>query len=179
MGECAAKSIVRHTDQTVPVRGELRLFRMGFIAIKHLRDRLALIGCERCDIDERLDSLIAYPCNDSASVRVTGENNRAIGAFEDVSQRRNVVGKRGQRNRSANNPETLAFERENHVPPAGAIGPRSMNENDSGVLGGSFHHDAVLSLWSRAIPFALRNSPIAEEISTTCVSSAKCPVSRS
>src|SRR5262249_9290562 len=151
---------------------------MGFFAIKHLCHSLAFIRRERCNIHQRLDSLVAYPCSDSPSVRVTGENNPAIGAFEDVSQRRNVIGKRSQWNRSANDSEPLAFERENDVPPAGAIRPRSMNEYDSGVLGESFHCDALIPLPSCAIPFVSRNSLIAEEISTTCVSSAKCPVLR-
>src|SRR5215469_5789362 len=170
MGDCAAKSVVGHPDEVMFVRCQLRRFWMGLVAIKHLRDRLALIGCQRCDIYERPDSLIPYPCNDSTSVRVTNENNRAIGAFEDVSQRRNVIGKRCQRNRSTNHPETLVFDRENHVPPAGAIRPRSVNENDSGIVRETTHRDAALSLPSPAIPFAWRNSLIADEISTTCVS---------
>src|SRR5215471_10152446 len=111
MGDCSCKSIVRHPDKTVSVRGELRRLWMGSFAIKHLRDGLALIGCEGCDIDERFDPIVPYPRNDSPSVRVTSESNPAIGAFEGVSQCRNVVGKRSQWNRSANDPETLAFER--------------------------------------------------------------------
>jgi uncharacterized C2H2 Zn-finger protein len=44
---------------------------MGFVAIKHLRDGLTFIGCERCDINERLDLVFTRRSNYSPSVRMT------------------------------------------------------------------------------------------------------------
>jgi hypothetical protein len=41
---------------------------MGFVAVKHLSDGFALIGCECCHIDERLHPFLAYRSNDSSSI---------------------------------------------------------------------------------------------------------------
>jgi hypothetical protein len=151
---------------------------MRFVAIKHLRDGFSLFRCERRNIDERLNTLFSYPRNDGASVRVTAENNWPIRAFDNASQRRNVIGKRSQRNLSADHPESLSFDGENHVPPAGTVRPRPVHENDSRIVRESIHCHAALCLSLRAIPLVSKNSLIAEAISTACVSSAKWPVSR-
>src|SRR5262249_925677 len=100
---------------------------MRFVAVKHLRDRLGFIGRERWYIDKRLNSVLAYRSNDSASVCVAGQNHRAIRAFERTSQRKNVVLQRGKWYRSASDPKALAFERQNHLSPTGAVRPRSVN----------------------------------------------------
>jgi len=46
------KAFFRHPDKPVPIRRELRSVRMWFVAIKHLCNRLALIGCKGSDINE-------------------------------------------------------------------------------------------------------------------------------
>src|SRR5262245_48675598 len=72
VGDCAAKSVFRHPDKAVLVWRQFRRFWMGFVAIKHLGDRLALTGRKRSDINEGLHSLFAYRPNDRSSVSMAG-----------------------------------------------------------------------------------------------------------
>ena len=51
-----------------------------------------------------------------------------------AAQRRYVVAQRGERNRHANNSIALPLQRNNHVSPARTVGPRTMHQNDGGVL---------------------------------------------
>jgi hypothetical protein len=60
VGYRPTKAVVWHPDETMLVRSQFRLLLMGFVAVKHLRDGFALIGCERCHIDDR--------SNDSSSI---------------------------------------------------------------------------------------------------------------
>src|SRR5262245_14663980 len=109
VGDRTAKSVFRHPDKTVFVRAQLRRFRMGLVAVKHLRDGLTFIGRESCDINKRFDSLLAYHSNHSPSVSVADQDNRASRSFECTSQCGSVVAQRRKRNRSANDLKTLAF----------------------------------------------------------------------
>ena len=68
MGDCPAESVIRHPDEVVFVRCQLWHFWMGFVAIKHLRDGLALIGRKRGDINEGFNWFLAYRANDSPSI---------------------------------------------------------------------------------------------------------------
>jgi hypothetical protein len=70
MGDCPAKSVFRHPDEVVFVRCQLRRFWMGFVAIKHLSDGLALIGRKRGDINEGFNSRLVYRADYSPSVSV-------------------------------------------------------------------------------------------------------------
>ena len=45
---------------------------MGFVAIEHFCNGLALVRRERCDINERFNSLLACRSYYGASVSVTG-----------------------------------------------------------------------------------------------------------
>jgi hypothetical protein len=64
---------------------------MGFVTIKHLRDGLTFIGCERCDVNERFDALLSYRSNHSASVSMADKDDGAGCSFEPASQRVSVV----------------------------------------------------------------------------------------
>jgi hypothetical protein len=43
---------------------------MRFVTVKRLRNGFALVKRERCDINERLNSLAGYRSNDGPSVRM-------------------------------------------------------------------------------------------------------------
>ena len=53
-------------------RGQLRCFGMRLVGIKDLRDGLALVWCDRCDINECQNSLVTYRFNHSSCVSVAG-----------------------------------------------------------------------------------------------------------
>ena len=64
---------------------------MRLIAIKHRCNRLALVGRECRDKDERLNSILGRRSDDGASISVAGQDHWATGSFEDAIQGANVI----------------------------------------------------------------------------------------
>src|SRR5215472_2488029 len=151
---------------------------MRLIAIEHLCHSLALIGSERRDVDQRLNSFVGRPGDYSPCVCVARQNYWAAGSFQRVIYSGDVVRERGQRNLGTDHLKTVPLQRENEVAPTRPVGPCAMHQNDCAVLRKRVHLPSPLFPLRCTISLALRNSLIAEATSTTCVSSAKCPVSR-
>ncbi len=151
---------------------------MRLIAIKHLRNRLALVGRERGDKNERLDSVSGRRSDDGASVSVAGQDHWATGSFEDTIQSAHVISQRREWNRSADDLKTVTFEWQNDIAPTRPVRTRPVYQNNRRVLRKGLHLATALSPLARLKPSALRNFFIAEAISATCVSIAKCPVSK-
>ncbi|MGH9496907.1 MAG: hypothetical protein ACRD3B_18060 [Candidatus Sulfotelmatobacter sp.] len=73
------------------VRSQIRLLGMSFVTIKDVRDGLAFIGCQRCDLGERFDPLVVYRSNHGASVSVGSQQDWAACSFQCVIQSGNIV----------------------------------------------------------------------------------------
>src|SRR5580700_543336 len=148
---------------------EIRGFRMRFGAIKNVGNRLSLGGRQRRYIYERLYAVILRTGNDSARIRVSRQEYRPTCSLEHAFEGSDVLGKRCEGDRRARYLQSFLSQWQNYVLPARAISPRAVDQHDCRVLCKGTHCTA---------PLARRNSFIAAAISSTCVSTAKCPVSR-
>src|ERR1700728_3794044 len=148
---------------------QMRRLRMRLGAIENIRHRLTFSGRERRNIYERLYPVVRWASDDGARIRVSRQQYGPAGSLNRALESRDVIRERCEGNRRADYLETFLSQRQNDIAPTGTVSPRAMDQNDRGVRSKRTHC---------AAPFAARNSFIAAAISTTCVSMAKCPVSR-
>ena len=91
-------------DQTVAVRCKLWRLGMGFEAIEHVCDLLALVGSKSGYVDQRLDAFGACESDDRTGIGVSRQHDRPFGPVQAAVEGGHVVGKRGQRKRRRRTP---------------------------------------------------------------------------
>lgn len=89
--ESSAKSLLRHPDQLMRARCQSRRLWMQFLAIEHLRNRLAFVRCQCRYENQRLNSLVGARCYHRAGISVRYQDYGAIGAFQSAVKRGDVI----------------------------------------------------------------------------------------
>jgi len=85
------KSLVRHPDEAVRIRGELRRFWMSLVFVKDLGDCLAFIWCQSSHVDQSLDSLITSCGNNGTSIGITCNDYWPIRPCDHPLQGRRII----------------------------------------------------------------------------------------
>src|ERR1700722_12370332 len=113
----------------------------------------------------------------SARIRMSYQDDRATRSVDHASKNGSVIGKRREGNGRRGNLKPVVSQGQDDVTPTISIGPGAVHQHDRTVPERVFHRATPFSA-RRATLAASRNSLMAAAISTTCVSVAKCPVSR-
>ncbi len=95
LSERLGKGVVGKPDQAMLVGGQHGRLRMRLGAIEHVGDRLAFVGGECCDIDQRPDFLVAGRGNHRAGIGMADQHDRAFDPLQGPLKRRHIVGQRG------------------------------------------------------------------------------------
>src|SRR6516225_1654767 len=95
--ENGAKSLLRHPDEPMRVRCQLRCLWMRLFAIEYFGDCLAFVRCQGRYEDQRLDPLVGGRRYHRASVSVRSQNHRPIGTFQGAVERCDVIRQGRQR----------------------------------------------------------------------------------
>ena len=138
LSESLGKGVFGKPDQAMLVGGQHRRLRMRLGAIEHVGDRFAFVGGERCDVDQRLDFLVAGRGNHRAGIGMADQHDRAFDPLQRPVERGHVVGQRGQRQRRRNDPDAFGPQRADHLAPARSIGPGAMDEHHAHIIEGHF-----------------------------------------
>src|ERR1700722_4729550 len=141
--------------------------RLG--AIENICNRLGLSRRKRRNVDQRFYAVIFWTSDDRAGVRMSNQDHGAGRSLQNMLQSRDVFSKRCEGNRCTRDFKAGSSQGQNNLAPARAVSPGAVDQHDRRFRSKGTHNDA---------PFAARNSFMAAAISTTCVSSAKGPVSR-
>ena len=89
--EGGAEARLRHPDEPVCVRCQLRRLWMRLLAIEHLGDRLAFVGCQRRYEDQRLNFLVGARRYHRACISMRHQDRGCVGAFQSAVKRGDVV----------------------------------------------------------------------------------------
>ena len=89
--EGGAEARLRHPDEPVCVRCQLRRLWMRLLAIEHLGDRLAFVGCQRRYEDQRLNFLVGARRYHRACISMRHQDRGCVGAFQNAVKRGDVV----------------------------------------------------------------------------------------
>ncbi|GLR90873.1 hypothetical protein GCM10007857_75890 [Bradyrhizobium iriomotense] len=82
MTKGSAKPFVGHAEESIGVRRELWRLRMQVLTIEYLTNRLALIGRQGRNEDQRLDPFVDTCSYDGASIGMRDKHHWTIGAFQ-------------------------------------------------------------------------------------------------
>jgi hypothetical protein len=80
-------------------------------AVKDLRDGFTVAGSQRRNINESFDSMVGRSGNDCPGVGMSNEHDGSCGSFKSSGESCDVIGKRCQRNRSADHIKTQTAQR--------------------------------------------------------------------
>ena len=115
---------------------------MRGIAVEDVGDGFALVGRQGDDVDQCFDAGVADCADNAAGVRVAGQDDGSFGSIDGSLDGVHVVVERGERDGGGDDVDPGLLQTGDDASPARPVGPRSVDENDSG-----FSRDA----WTSAI----------------------------
>src|ERR1700733_13019441 len=111
LGEGVREPFVRHPDEAVCVRSQLRRLWMSFVFVKDLSDSLSFVWRQSCNVNQSLHALIVSRCNDCTSVCMPGDDHWSLSSCDRSSQSGCIVAQGCEGNRRGYHFQTAIFER--------------------------------------------------------------------
>ena len=109
------------------------------IAVEDVGDGFALVGRQGDHVDQCLDARVAGCADNAAGVRVAGQDDGSFGSIDGSLDGVHVVVERGQRDGGGDDVDPGSLQTGDDATPARSVGPRSVDENDSGWWQNGMH----------------------------------------
>ena len=126
------KSVLGQPNPTAVIGREFWCLRVRRIAVENVGDGFALVGRQGDHVNQRLEARMVGCADNAAGVRVAGQHDRSFGSIDSSLDGVHVIVECGERDRSGGHVDPGVLQTGDERAPARPVGPRSVDENDSG-----------------------------------------------